>query len=64
MFTIFLQKPDNLNREKTVVSKVGNFPSIRFCLTVVFPVMFPMNFRWISRRISTVYNHGMVLVFG
>ena len=31
MFTIFLQKPDNLNREKTVVSKVGkievSFPS-------------------------------------
>jgi len=40
------------------------FPSICFCLTVVFPVMFPMNFRWISQRISTVYNHGMVLVFG
>jgi len=31
MVTIFLQKPDNLNREKTVVSKVGkievSFPS-------------------------------------
>jgi len=25
---------------------------------------FPMNFRCFSRRISTVYNHGMVLVFG
>ena len=33
-------------------------------ISVVFPVMFPMNFRRISRRISTVYNHGMVLVFG
>ena len=31
LFTIFLQKPDNLNGEKTVVSKVGkievSFPS-------------------------------------
>ena len=25
---------------------------------------FPMNFRWIPRSISTVYNYGMVLVFG
>ena len=34
MFTIFLQKPDNLNREKTVVSKVGkievSFPYVLF----------------------------------
>ena len=33
-------------------------------ISVIFPVIFPKNLRSISRRISTSYNHGMVLFSG
>ena len=39
------------------------FPSIRFCLTVVFPVMFPMNFRNISVVFPVVFPPYITMVW-
>ena len=40
MFTIFLQKPDNVNREKTVVSKVGMIEVSFSCYSLVSLLLF------------------------
>ena len=39
------------------------FPSIRFCLTVVFPVMFPMNFRYISDEFPAEFPQYITMVW-